>query len=156
LPQKKKTVNDDFKKRNRREIAASNRRKLFFYFWLMGIVSSGRCVYHHTHGKRVTRAETTQPSETGATGDRQMATATKTKLTSRFQTIAIVGFSAGVSRDQNPAAHGGVCLLQARIGTNGQFGRKVNTNGRHKEIGEAFALDHDTLRHWQAIAAASR
>jgi len=82
---------------------------------------------------------------------------TTTQLTTRFQTVAIVGYSQGVSRNQNPAAHGGVCLLQARRGANGEtLGRKVNTNGRHKEIGESFPLDSSTLLHWQSIAKASR
>jgi len=85
-----------------------------------------------------------------------MTTATKTKLTSRFQTIAIVGYTAGVSRDENRAAHGGVCLLQARKGVSGLLGRKVNSNGRHEEKGEAFEIDADTLAHWESVADSSR
>ena len=82
--------------------------------------------------------------------------ATKTKLTSRFQTIAIVGYTASVSRDENRAAHGGVCLLQVRKGANGLLGRKVNSNGRHEEKGESFDLDAATLAHWESIADSSR
>jgi hypothetical protein len=72
---------------------------------------------------------------------------------SEFETIAVVGFSGSVSRrNYNPAAHGGVCLLQARANGNGEHvGRKVNSNGRHKEVGNAFFLDSDTLSHWESM-----
>jgi hypothetical protein len=46
--------------------------------------------------------------------------------------------------------------LQVRKGANGLLGRKVNSNGRHEEKGEAFAIDADTLAHWGKIAKASR
>lgn len=74
-------------------------------------------------------------------------------ITTKWKTIATVGYSHSVSRDENRAAHGGVCHLQARRGNNGLLGRKVNTNGRHHETGEAFALDAATLAHWEKIAA---
>ena len=79
-------------------------------------------------------------------------------LTSKFKTIAIVGFTGSVSRrNYNPAAHGAVCLLQARINTKGeQIGRKVNTNGRHQEVGAFFLLGEDQLDHWKALARCSR
>jgi hypothetical protein len=73
-----------------------------------------------------------------------------------WTTIAIVGYSSSVSRDENRSAHGGVCLLQARRSANGLRGRKVNSNGRHQERGEAFALDAETLAHWEKIAKSSR
>jgi hypothetical protein len=72
---------------------------------------------------------------------------------SEFKTIAVVGFAGSVSRrNYNPAAHGAVCLLQARINTKGeQIGRKVNSNGRHEEVGNVFPLDNDTLSHWESM-----
>jgi hypothetical protein len=78
-------------------------------------------------------------------------------ITGTWKTVAIVGFSGGVSRDQNPAAYGGVCLLQARRNKSGQvMGRRVNSNGRHLETGAAFALDANKLANWESIAKASR
>ena len=79
-----------------------------------------------------------------------------TKITTKWTTVATVGYRGSVSRDENRSAHGGVCHLQARKGANGILGRKVNTNGRHEEKGEAFALDAETLAHWESIAKASR
>ena len=73
-------------------------------------------------------------------------------ITTKWSTVAIVGFSGSVSRDENRAAHGGVCLLQARKGTNGILGRKVNSNGRYQEVGKAFYLDAQRLAQWEAIA----
>ena len=62
------------------------------------------------------------------------------KVTTKFATICTVGFSGPVSRDENRAAHGGVCLIQVRRGARGcLLARKVNANGRHREIGAAFA-----------------
>lgn len=81
---------------------------------------------------------------------------TTTKITTRWTTIATVGYTASVSRHQNPAAHGAVCHLQARKGANGTIGRKVNSNGRHEEIGESFPLDADTLARWESIGRGSR
>jgi hypothetical protein len=78
------------------------------------------------------------------------------KITSKFQTVAIVGYSGSVSRDQNRAAHGAVCLLQARISKTGFLGRKVNSNGRHAEVGQSFTLDAETLASWERIAKQSR
>ena len=75
-----------------------------------------------------------------------------TTITTKWTTIATVGFRGSVSRDENRAAHGAVCHMQAREGKNGLLGRKVNTNGRHQEIGKAFDLDSATLSHWESIA----
>jgi len=80
-----------------------------------------------------------------------------TKITSKYTTIATVGYSGSVSsKNENRSAHGAVCHLQARKGANGIIGRKVNTNGRHQEVGEAFELDADTLAHWERIAKSAR
>jgi len=74
------------------------------------------------------------------------------KLTSKFNTIATVGFCGSVSSNQNPAAHAAVCHLQARRTAAGNIvGRKVNSNGRHIETGKSFQLDADTLAQWQRI-----
>ena len=79
------------------------------------------------------------------------------KLTTKYTTIATVGYSGSVnSRNENRAAHGAVCHLQARKGAYGVIGRRVNSNGRHQETGEAFALDADTLAHWERIAKSAR
>jgi hypothetical protein len=79
-----------------------------------------------------------------------------TTITTKWKTVAIVGYSGSVSRDENRAAHGAVCLLQARKGANGLLGRKVNTNGRQEERGDSFELDAETLAHWGAIEKATR
>ena len=77
---------------------------------------------------------------------------TTTKLTSRWQTMCVLGYTGSVSRDENRAAHGGVCLHQARRSKDGRImARKVNSNGRHEEIGEPFEIDADKLAHWQSI-----
>lgn len=78
------------------------------------------------------------------------------KISSKWTTVATVGFTGSVSREENRAAHGAVCHLEARQGRSGLRGRKVNSNGRHHEVGESFALDADTLAHWQSIAKAAR
>ena len=79
------------------------------------------------------------------------------KVTNRFSTIATVGFVGSVSRkNENRAAHGAVCHLQARRTAGGLRGRKINSNGRHSEVGESFALDADTLAQWQRIARSAR
>lgn len=73
-------------------------------------------------------------------------------LTNKFTTIATIAYSGSVSTNQNRAAHGAVCHLQARKKADGQIvGRKVNSNGRHTETGEAFSLDVTTLARWQRI-----
>ncbi len=81
-----------------------------------------------------------------------------TKITSKYTTIATVGFSGSVSsRNENRSAHGAVCHLQARRNAAGQIvGRKVNSNGRHQEVGETFVLDADTLAQWERIERSSR
>lgn len=80
-----------------------------------------------------------------------------TTITTKWQTICIVGYSGAVSRDENRAAHGGVKMCQARRTRNGELqGRSVNSNGRHEEVGEPFALTEDELRHWESLEAQSR
>lgn len=79
------------------------------------------------------------------------------KLTSKYTTVATVGYSGSVSRNENRAAHGAVCHLQARRNAAGELiGRRVNSNGRHQETGEAFSLDADTLAQWESIERSSR
>ena len=83
----------------------------------------------------------------------------ETKITTKWTTVATVGYRGSVSRDENRAAHGGVCHLQARrSGRVGQLflGRKVNTNGLFREVGDSFDLDSETLAHWESIANATR
>jgi hypothetical protein len=75
-----------------------------------------------------------------------------TTINTKWQTVATVGFTGSVSRDENRSAHGGVCHLQARKGANGTLGRKVNSNGRHDETGRAFELDSETLAHWESMS----
>ena len=77
-------------------------------------------------------------------------------IRNKWTTIATVGYRGSVSRDENRAAHGGVCHLQARQGASGLLGRKVNSNGNHEEIGKFFALDAETLSHWESIQRQSR
>jgi hypothetical protein len=73
-------------------------------------------------------------------------------INSTWQTIAIVNYTGAVATPQNYDAHGGVCLLQARQGTKGMLGRKVNSTGRHRETGKAFILTPDQLTQWQKLA----
>ena len=77
-------------------------------------------------------------------------------MTSKWQTVATVGYTGAVSQDENRAAHGAVCHLQARTKCGGIFGRKINSNGRHQEVGPSFAMDVDTLANWERIARESR
>ena len=72
-------------------------------------------------------------------------------ITTTWQTIAIVGYSGAVASPQNYDAHGGVCLLEARQGKAGLLGRKVNSTGRHREVGKPFSLTADQLAQWQRI-----
>jgi len=73
-------------------------------------------------------------------------------LTNRWKTICILGFNGSVSREENRSAHGGVCLHQARQARDGRImARKVNSNGRHEEVGETFEIDADRLAHWQSL-----
>jgi len=82
---------------------------------------------------------------------------TTAKITSRWQTICTLGYQGSVSRDENRAAHGGVCLHQARRSANGRImGRKVNCNGRHEEIGEPYEMTADDVAHWASIESHSR
>ena len=82
---------------------------------------------------------------------------TMVKLTTKYTTIATVGYAGSVSsKNENRDAHGAVCHLQARKGARGIIGRKVNSNGRHQEVGESFPLDADTLAHWERIAKSAK
>lgn len=76
-----------------------------------------------------------------------------TKITSKFKTIATVGFTGSVSsKHENRAAHGGVCHLQARRNAAGELvGRRVNSNGRHQEVSEAFLVDARQIDEWERI-----
>ena len=76
---------------------------------------------------------------------------TMTEITTKYKTIAIVGYRGSVSRNENRAAHGSVCLLQARRGPHGLRGREINSNGSHQETGDSFPLDADTIAHWQRL-----
>ena len=73
------------------------------------------------------------------------------KLTRTWRTIAVVGYYGAVSRHQEPRAHGGVCLLQARTGSRGALGRRVNARGCHYEVGEVFGLPTETLTQWRSV-----
>lgn len=78
----------------------------------------------------------------------------KTKINSRWQTVATVGFTRPVSRDEVRQAHGGVCHLQVRLSRDGRLlGRRVNSNGRAVEIGPSEPIDDTTYQHWLRIGA---
>ena len=66
------------------------------------------------------------------------------ELTSRFQTIHTRGYTSSVSsvsRNENRAAHGGVCHTQCRRTASGAIRvRHVNSNGRHTEAGESCEI----------------
>lgn len=86
-----------------------------------------------------------------------MTTTLTTNLTARWKTIVALGYECSVSRNENRAAHGGVCLHQARLSKDGRImGRKVNSNGRHEEVGEPFEIDADRVAHWESLDRASR
>lgn len=85
-----------------------------------------------------------------------MKMTTATKITSKYTTLCTVGYQGSVSRDENRAAHGGVCHIQVRSAGGRVLARKVNTNGRHQEVGEAFEADADQLARWESIAKSSR
>jgi hypothetical protein len=73
----------------------------------------------------------------------------------RWRTVAIVGFTGAVSRDHDRRAHGGVCLLQLRRQRGGGIlARRVNSNGRHAEVGTPWTPDADTVAHWGRIGGA--
>ena len=78
--------------------------------------------------------------------------AERTRLTRRWQTICTVAYSGSVSRNENRSAHGGVTHCQARLTAAGLMeGRRVNSNGRHEEVGESFPLDGERLENWEGI-----
>ena len=84
-------------------------------------------------------------------------------LTTRWTTIATVGYrdtaygARHTPRGENRAAHGGVCYLQARKGDRGViYGRQVNGNVDHEEVGEPWALDADDVARWEALAENAR
>jgi hypothetical protein len=80
------------------------------------------------------------------------------KLTSKFTTVATVGYQGCVnSRNENRAAHGAVCHLQARRNAHGDIvGRMVNSNGRHYETGACFDINTETLAQWERIEKSNR
>ena len=77
-------------------------------------------------------------------------------ITSKWKTVATIGFNGSVSRYQNPMAHGGVCHLQAKKSKDKNIGRKINANGGHIEVGESFNLDTETLQHWINISKCNK
>ncbi len=78
------------------------------------------------------------------------------KITTKWKTICTVRYTGSVSRDENRAAHGGVCLIQVRRGKRGVLARRVNTNGRHDEIGESFDATPEDIAYWESIEKAWR
>lgn len=74
----------------------------------------------------------------------------------RYETVCTVGFNGPVSRNENRSAHGGVCHIQTRKSLKGLIARKVNTNGRHKEIGDSFEPTADQITHWELLGKAAR
>lgn len=81
---------------------------------------------------------------------------TATKITSKYTTLCTVGYQGSVSRKENRAAHGAVCHIQVRRAGDKVLARKVNSNGRHQEVGESFEADAEQLANWDSIAKASR
>lgn len=59
---------------------------------------------------------------------------TKNSEQADWTTISEGAFTGPVSRDENPAAHGGICRLERR----GDRLRRVNINGPHREYGEPW------------------
>jgi len=75
----------------------------------------------------------------------------------RWSTICTVGYTGSVSRNENRSAHGGVCLVQVRLDSRGKtIARKVNSNGRHHEIGEPFEPTNEQIEYWLKIEASAR
>lgn len=78
-------------------------------------------------------------------------------MSRKWETIATVGYTACVNpQNENRAAHGAVCHLQARRTQGGMIGRRVNTNGQHQEISESFKLSLSQFEIWEAIEKSSR
>lgn len=75
------------------------------------------------------------------------------KVTMRWKTICTVCFRGAVDAlKENPAAHGNVCHFQVRKNAFGEvLGRKVNSNGSHREVGKAFLIDDATLARWESL-----
>ena len=78
------------------------------------------------------------------------------KLTTRWNTACTVGYTASVSREENRSAHGGVTHVQVRRGARGIIARKVNSNGRHQEVGATFTPTAEQIQHWANIDRATR
>jgi len=80
------------------------------------------------------------------------------KRNGKWETIATVGYHSSVNpQNENRAAHGAVCHLQARKSPTGNLlGRRINSNGRHQEISESFPLSLEQLETWKAIERTSR
>jgi len=75
---------------------------------------------------------------------------------SHWITIATVGYQHSVSINENRAAHGGVCHLEARQSPDGLLGRKTNSNGTHLEVGDTFPLDEETFFYWLSLGKCER
>lgn len=88
----------------------------------------------------------------------RVAGGVEVRLSRLWATVATVGYTGAVSTLwANRSAHGGVCHLQARQDADGRlWGRRVNANGRHRETGERYAIDGETLDRWCRIGQASR
>ena len=78
-------------------------------------------------------------------------------MSKKFKTVCFVGFTGGISTEyQNPMAHGGIKLCQARKVNGRMEGRYVNTNGRHEEVGIPFDLTDDQYKHWVHISKCTK
>lgn len=79
-------------------------------------------------------------------------------MPTKFTTLCTLGFQACVSaRNENRAAHGGVCHIQTRRDKSGRIvARRVNTNGRHVETSETFEPTAEQLARWNTIAKSER
>jgi hypothetical protein len=71
------------------------------------------------------------------------------QITSKWATIAEVCYSHCVNtRNPNPSAAGGVCLIQVRANGTQLLARRVNSNCRHTETGDAFEITPAELDYW--------
>lgn len=75
------------------------------------------------------------------------------KITTKYQTIATYGYTAPVIEPQERRAHGGVCLIQVRRQGARIIARKINSNGRFREVGKPFTPSAEQLDNWQCSAA---
>ena len=82
-------------------------------------------------------------------------TTTTTRITTRWAIIATVGYQHSVDPcNEERRAHGAVCHLESRRTATGAIrGRRVNSNGYYREIGNSFELSADELARWRRIGA---